>query len=196
MYTLAQRLGAGEPLVGESHEVPFTAQTRMSGVDVKNSDGGRRQLRKGAVDVIRKPIESLGGSRPAQVIRAADEVSRPSNAPLAVAMNSGTHSAKEAGNMVNLDSNQTKLLEVVETGKALLMTHGLPADRLGGRPKRRSCPFWRVPRDMPNVAQRERLEGRNVLVGVIETHGSSETAALLAGLRQLPQLLVFMDLDC
>jgi K+-transporting ATPase ATPase B chain len=45
-------------------------------------------------------------------------------ADVAVAMNSGTQAAKEAGNMVDLDSNPTKLLEVVETGKQMLMTRG------------------------------------------------------------------------
>ena len=45
-------------------------------------------------------------------------------ADVAVAMNTGTQAAKEAGNMVDLDSNPTKLLEVVETGKQLLMTRG------------------------------------------------------------------------
>ena len=45
-------------------------------------------------------------------------------ADVAVVMNSGTQAAKEAGNMVDLDSDPTKLLEVVETGKALLMTRG------------------------------------------------------------------------
>jgi potassium-transporting ATPase ATP-binding subunit len=45
-------------------------------------------------------------------------------ADVAVAMNSGTQAAKEAGNMVDLDSNPTKLLEVVEIGKQLLMTRG------------------------------------------------------------------------
>ena len=39
-------------------------------------------------------------------------------------MNTGTQAAKEAGNMVDLDSNPTKLLEIVETGKQLLMTRG------------------------------------------------------------------------
>jgi K+-transporting ATPase ATPase B chain len=39
-------------------------------------------------------------------------------------MNSGTQAAKEAGNMVDLDSNPTKLLEIVEVGKQLLMTRG------------------------------------------------------------------------
>ncbi|NNM85781.1 MAG: potassium-transporting ATPase subunit KdpB [Phycisphaerales bacterium] len=45
-------------------------------------------------------------------------------ADVAVAMNSGTQAAKEAGNMVDLDSNPTKLIEVIETGKQLLMTRG------------------------------------------------------------------------
>jgi K+-transporting ATPase ATPase B chain len=45
-------------------------------------------------------------------------------ADVAVAMNSGTQAAKEAGNMVDLDSNPTKLLQVVEVGKQMLMTRG------------------------------------------------------------------------
>jgi K+-transporting ATPase ATPase B chain len=45
-------------------------------------------------------------------------------ADVAVAMNTGTQAAKEAGNMIDLDSNPTKLLEIVEVGKQLLMTRG------------------------------------------------------------------------
>ena len=45
-------------------------------------------------------------------------------ADVAVAMNTGTQAAKEAGNMIDLDSNPTKLMEVVETGKQMLMTRG------------------------------------------------------------------------
>jgi K+-transporting ATPase ATPase B chain len=45
-------------------------------------------------------------------------------ADVAVAMNSGTQAAKDAGNMVDLDSNPTKLLEIVEIGKQMLMTRG------------------------------------------------------------------------
>ena len=45
-------------------------------------------------------------------------------ADVAVAMNSGTQAAKEAANMVDLDSNPTKLIEVVQTGKQMLMTRG------------------------------------------------------------------------
>ena len=45
-------------------------------------------------------------------------------ADVGVAMNTGTQAAREAGNMVDLDSNPTKLIEVVETGKQILMTRG------------------------------------------------------------------------
>jgi K+-transporting ATPase ATPase B chain len=45
-------------------------------------------------------------------------------ADVAVAMNSGTQAAKEAGNMVDLDSNPTKLLKIVEVGKQMIMTRG------------------------------------------------------------------------
>jgi K+-transporting ATPase ATPase B chain len=221
---LAQRLDHVQAIDGTVVEVPFTAQTRMSGVDISLPDGSIRQLRKGAVDAVLKYAESLGGHMPGEVLRAADEVARRGSTPLAVAdgnvvlgivelkdivktgikerfgelrqmgiktvmitgdnkltaaaiaaeagvddflaeatpedklalirkyqaegrlvamtgdgtndapalaqadvavaMNSGTQAAKEAGNMVDLDSNPTKLLEIVETGKALLMTRG------------------------------------------------------------------------
>ena len=45
-------------------------------------------------------------------------------ADVGMAMNTGTQAAKEAGNMIDLDSDPTKLLEVVEVGKQLLMTRG------------------------------------------------------------------------
>ena len=224
VVSLAEKLGFLQAVVGSTTEVPFTAQTRMSGIDLAQADGSVRQLRKGAVDAIRKYVEALGGKVPAEVIRAADEVARRGSTPLAVAdgntvlgvvelkdivkagikerfaelrrmgiktimitgdnkltaaaiaaeagvddflaeatpeeklklirqyqaegrlvamtgdgtndapalaqadvavaMNSGTQAAKEAGNMVDLNSNPTKLLEIVETGKALLMTRG------------------------------------------------------------------------
>jgi K+-transporting ATPase ATPase B chain len=224
IVVLAQKLGNIHPLQGEIFEVPFTAQTRMSGMDVKQMDGTIRSLRKGAVDSVKKYVESMGSIFPADMVRMADEVSRKGSTPLAVidgttalgiielkdivkpgiserfaelrkmgiktvmitgdnkltaaaiaaeagvdsflaeatpeqklkmirdfqaegrlvamtgdgtndapalaqadvavAMNSGTQAAKEAGNMVDLDSNPTKLMEIVETGKALLMTRG------------------------------------------------------------------------
>ncbi len=225
---LAQRGGTDASAVEGARFVPFTAQTRMSGVDLpptaNNLGAEPIALRKGAVEAVRKYVEALGGLMSAEVIRAADEVSRRGSTPLAVAegnrvlgivelkdivktgirerfaelramgiktvmitgdnrltaaaiaaeagvddflaeatpedklalirkyqaegrlvamtgdgtndapalaqadvavaMGSGTQAAKEAANMVDLDSNPTKLLEVVETGKALLMTRG------------------------------------------------------------------------
>ncbi len=220
IVALAQRLGFLQPLVGTTTEVAFTAQTRMSGIDVR-VDGQTRVLRKGAVGAIRNHLQ---GRMPTEVAHTADDVARRGSTPLvvvdgntvlgvvelkdivkagikerfgalrrmgiktvmvtgdnkltaaaiaaeagvddflaeatpeqklalirkyqseghlvamtgdgtndapalaqadvAVAMNSGTQAAKEAGNMVDLDSNPTKLLEIVETGKALLMTRG------------------------------------------------------------------------
>ncbi len=64
--------------------VPFTAQTRMSGIDF-TSDGRTRSLRKGAGDAIRKHVEALGGHWPAEVQAAADEVARRGSTPLVVA---------------------------------------------------------------------------------------------------------------
>jgi K+-transporting ATPase ATPase B chain len=196
--------------------VPFTAQTRMSGV---NFEG--KQIRKGAADAVKK---FLGGTLPLEIERAVEDISRSGGTPLVVAtqeralgvvhlkdvvkggladrfkrframgirtvmitgdnkltaaaiaqeagvddflaeakpedklalirkeqtggrmvamigdgtndapalaqadvgvaMNTGTQAAKEAGNMVDLDSNPTKLLEIIEIGKQLLITRG------------------------------------------------------------------------
>ena len=79
-------------------------------------------------------------------------------ADVGVAMNTGTQAAKEAGNMVDLDSNPTKLLEVVEVGKQLLMTRGC-ADHLLDRQRRRQVlrhPAGAVRRRLPGdrAAQR------------------------------------------
>ena len=57
------------------------------------------------------------------------------HADVGVAMNTGTQAAKEAGNMVDLDSNPTKLIEIVEIGKQLLITRGC-ADHVLDRERR------------------------------------------------------------
>jgi K+-transporting ATPase ATPase B chain len=204
----------------EAHFVPFTAQTRMSGVNI---DG--REIRKGASDAIAKYISGTNGNGlPKEVQATVDRIARSGGTPLVVsenrhalgviylkdivkggiserfsqlramgirtvmitgdnpltaaaiareagvddflaqatpkekmdlirreqgdgklvamtgdgtndapalaqadvgvAMNTGTQAAKEAGNMVDLDSNPTKLIEIVEIGKQLLMTRG------------------------------------------------------------------------
>jgi K+-transporting ATPase ATPase B chain len=203
----------------DAHFVPFTAQTRMSGVDIQG-----RRIRKGAVDAIRNHLAALGATLPPALTKVAEDIARKGGTPLlvaeddralgvielkdivkggirerfaelrrmgirtimitgdnpltaasiaaeagvddylaeatpeaklklirdiqaegrlvamcgdgtndapalaqadvAVAMNSGTQAAKEAGNMVDLDSNPTKLIEVVEIGKQMLITRG------------------------------------------------------------------------
>jgi K+-transporting ATPase ATPase B chain len=205
--------------IHEATFIPFTAQTRMSGVDLNG-----REIRKGAVDAIEKYVGADGSSCPADMREIVERISRAGGTPLVVAydkralgviylkdivkggmrerfnqlrqmgirtvmitgdnpltaetiareagvddflaqatpedkmklikdeqaggklvamtgdgtndapalaqadvgvaMNTGTQAAKEAGNMVDLDSNPTKLIEVVEIGKQLLMTRG------------------------------------------------------------------------
>ncbi len=206
-------------LEGEHTFVPFTAQTRMSGLDI-----GARQIRKGAADSVKQWVTGQGGTVPDDLDAIVERVSRAGSTPLAVAdgpdilgvielkdvvkqgirekfdemrqmgirtvmitgdnpltaaaiaqeagvddflaeatpeakmalikaeqeggklvamtgdgtndapalaqadvgvaMNTGTTAAKEAGNMVDLDSNPTKLIDVVEIGKQLLITRG------------------------------------------------------------------------
>jgi K+-transporting ATPase ATPase B chain len=208
----------------ETAFIPFTAQTRMSGIDLKTPDGKLRSIRKGAADAIRTFIQNNNGFFPKKVEEIVFDLARKGATPLVVAennqvlgvihlkdivkggikqrfaelrkmgiktvmitgdnpltaaaiaaeagvddfmaeampedklkrireeqanghlvgmigdgtndapalaqadvglaMNTGTQAAREAGNMVDLDSNPTKLIEVVETGKQLLMTRG------------------------------------------------------------------------
>jgi K+-transporting ATPase ATPase B chain len=204
--------------------IPFTAQTRMSGIDLRKPGDKLRSIRKGAANTIRKFIENNNGFFPKNVEDIVTDLSRQGATPLVVAennqalgvihlkdivkggikqrfaqlrkmgirtvmitgdnpqtaaaiaaeagvddflaeakpedklyrireeqanghlvgmigdgtndapalaqadvglaMNTGTQAAREAGNMVDLDSNPTKLIEVVEVGKQLLMTRG------------------------------------------------------------------------
>jgi K+-transporting ATPase ATPase B chain len=203
--------------------VPFTAQTRMSGVDFDDA-GTRRSIRKGATDSVRRWVEEQGVNTPPDLLHIVEGISTTGGTPLAVAdgprtlgvihlkdtvkqgmverfaelramgirtvmitgdnpltaraiaaeagvddylaeatpedkmariraeqaggnlvamtgdgtndapalaladvgvaMNTGTQAAKEAGNMVDLDSDPTKLIEVVAIGKQLLITRG------------------------------------------------------------------------
>jgi K+-transporting ATPase ATPase B chain len=214
-----ERFGLREQVLGEHEFVPFSATTRMSGV---NLDG--TMIRKGAGDAVKRFIAEQGGSAPPELDRLVQEVAEVGGTPLVVArdnwalgvvhlkdvvkggmnerfdelrrmgirtvmitgdnrvtaaviahesgvddflaeatpeakmalikeeqskgrmvamtgdgtndapalaqadvgvaMNTGTSAAKEAGNMVDLDSNPTKLIEIVEVGKQLLITRG------------------------------------------------------------------------
>lgn len=215
-----------ESIKGEkTHPIPFTAQTRMSGIDFLDSNGKViRSIRKGAEDSIKKYVEHHGGEYPTEIGEQTLAIAKQGATPLlvcdgnkvvgivhlkdvikggikerfsemrkigirtlmitgdnpltagsiaaeagvddfiaqatpeikltcirdghkeghliamtgdgtndapalaqadvGVAMNTGTQASREAGNMVDLDSNPTKLLEIVEIGKQLLMTRG------------------------------------------------------------------------
>ncbi len=99
---------------------PLTAAAiaREAGVD----DFLAEATPKDKMDLIRK--EQSQGKMVAMTGDGTNDAPALAQADVGVAMNTGTQAAKEAGNMVDLDSNPTKLIEVVEIGKQLLMTRG------------------------------------------------------------------------
>ena len=99
---------------------PLTAAAiaREAGVD----DFLAQATPKDKMDLIRK--EQSEGKLVAMTGDGTNDAPALAQADVGVAMNSGTQAAKEAGNMVDLDSNPTKLIEIVGIGKQLLMTRG------------------------------------------------------------------------
>ena len=99
---------------------PLTAASiaREAGVD----DFLAQATPRDKMDLIKR--EQAGGKLVAMTGDGTNDAPALAQADVGVAMNTGTQAAKEAGNMVDLDSNPTKLIEVVEIGKQLLMTRG------------------------------------------------------------------------
>ncbi len=99
---------------------PLTAAAiaREAGVD----DFLAEAKPKDKMDLIRR--EQAEGKLVAMTGDGTNDAPALAQADVGVAMNSGTQAAKEAGNMVDLDSNPTKLIEIVAIGKQLLMTRG------------------------------------------------------------------------
>jgi len=99
---------------------PLTAAAiaREAGVD----DFLAEATPKDKMDLIRR--EQCQGKLVAMTGDGTNDAPALAQADVGVAMNTGTQAAKEAGNMVDLDSNPTKLIEIVEIGKQLLMTRG------------------------------------------------------------------------
>jgi len=99
---------------------PLTAAViaREAGVD----DFLAEATPKDKMELIRR--EQGNGKLVAMTGDGTNDAPALAQADVGVAMNTGTQAAKEAGNMVDLDSNPTKLIEIVEIGKQLLMTRG------------------------------------------------------------------------
>jgi K+-transporting ATPase ATPase B chain len=99
---------------------PLTAAViaREAGVD----DFLAEARPKDKMDLIRR--EQAKGKLVAMTGDGTNDAPALAQADVGVAMNTGTQAAKEAGNMVDLDSNPTKLIEIVEIGKQLLITRG------------------------------------------------------------------------
>jgi K+-transporting ATPase ATPase B chain len=99
---------------------PLTAAViaREAGVD----DFLAEATPEAKLELIRE--EQAGGRLVAMIGDGTNDAPALAQADVGVAMNTGTAAAKEAGNMIDLDSNPTKLIEIVEIGKQLLMTRG------------------------------------------------------------------------
>ena len=113
-----RRMGLRTVMVTGDNPLTAKAIAAQAGVD----DFIAEATPEAKLAYIRK--EQAGGKLVAMMGDGTNDAPALAQADVGVAMNSGTQAAKEAGNMVDLDSDPTKLIEVVEIGKELLMTRG------------------------------------------------------------------------
>ena len=111
-------MGIRTVMITGDNKLTATAIAKEAGVD----DFLAEATPEDKLALIRK--EQWGGHLVAMTGDGTNDAPALAQADVGVAMNTGTQAAKEAGNMVDLDSNPTKLIEIVEIGKQLLMTRG------------------------------------------------------------------------
>jgi K+-transporting ATPase ATPase B chain len=117
-FTRLRQMGLRVVMVTGDNPLTAKAIADQAGVD----DYIAQATPEAKLAYIRK--EQNGGKLVAMMGDGTNDAPALAQADIGVAMNSGTQAAKEAGNMVDLDSDPTKLIEVVEIGKQLLMTRG------------------------------------------------------------------------
>ncbi len=113
-----RRMGLRTVMVTGDNPLTAKAIAEQAGVDAFIAEA----TPEAKLEYIRK--EQASGKLVAMMGDGTNDAPALAQADVGVAMNSGTQAAKEAGNMVDLDSDPTKLIEVVEIGKQLLMTRG------------------------------------------------------------------------
>jgi len=117
-FTQLKAMGIRTVMITGDNPLTAAAIARDAGVD----DFLAQATPKDKMDLIRR--EQTDGKLVAMTGDGTNDAPALAQADVGVAMNTGTQAAKEAGNMVDLDSNPTKLIEIVEIGKQLLMTRG------------------------------------------------------------------------
>jgi K+-transporting ATPase ATPase B chain len=113
-----RRMGLRTVMITGDNPLTARAIAEEAGVD----DFLAEATPENKLDFIRK--EQAEGKLVAMTGDGTNDAPALAQADVGVAMNSGTQAAKEAGNLVDLDSNPTKLIEIVETGKQMLITRG------------------------------------------------------------------------
>jgi len=117
-FAQLRRMGIRTVMITGDNVLTAAAIAQESGVD----DFLAEATPEAKMDLIKR--EQEGGKLVAMTGDGTNDAPALAQADVGVAMNTGTSAAKEAGNMVDLDSNPTKLMDVVEIGKQLLITRG------------------------------------------------------------------------